>query len=381
MKNPFIYGGTVTGDAFCNRTVELQDLKTFADNSNNIFIFGERRLGKTSLLNKLISKLPEDDYIPIYVDLWVCNTEESLVKVCAQAFTSVLEKASSKLLKKAKELFSSFSPSIVIDSEGNPQLVFNTVEYKKNDPVLEKVFDLPQIIADKYHEKQVVVIFDEFQQIRNMESDRAERILRSTIQNHSDVSYFFCGSKKHIINDMFMNKKSPLFRSAGHYPIDVISTEHWLKYISHNFSATGRKVDDEMIKEILKITGNHPFYTQLLCHVLWEITESGEKAEVEMLEKAVALLLNREQYAYTTLWETLSLNVQRMLTAVAKEKDMTSPYSGNILKKYGIKTASTAQKAIEKLKSEEIIDISDEGIYFISDRFFSLWISSKFDLF
>ena len=377
MKNPFFYGGTASGENFCNRSVELQDIKSIVDNSSNVFIFGERRLGKTSLLQKLISTLSDDDYIHIYIDLWACNTEENAVRMCASAFTGTLEKSSSRLLKKAKELFSSLSPSITLDSDGNPSLSFSSASYQKNDPVLEQVLSLPQVIAEKYPEKQIVIIFDEFQQIRNFENDRFERVLRSSIQNHDMVSYLFCGSKKHLINDMFMSRKSPLFRSAAHYPIGTISLNHWNKFITRQFSTTGRNIEPETISEIFKLTSGHPFYTQMLSSVLWEISDSNDKTESDKLDEAVEILLNREQYAYMTLWETLALNVRKMLITIAKESNLKTPYASDIINKYGIKSASTAQKSIQKLKSEEIIDTDNDGVYCISDRFFSLWISKK----
>lgn len=377
VKNPFFYGGTASGENFCNRVVELRDIKSIVDNSSNVFIFGERRLGKTSLLQKLTSILPDDDYIHIYIDLWACNTEEDAVKVCAISFTSTLEKSSFRLLKKAKELFSSLSPSITLDSDGNPSLSFSSFSYTKDDPVLEQVLSLPQKIAEKYPEKQIVIIFDEFQQIRSFESDKFERVLRSTIQNHDMVSYLFCGSKKHLINDMFMSRKSPLFRSAAHYPIGVIALNHWVKFITHQFLITGKNISTEIISEIFELTSGHPFYTQMLSGVLWEISDSTDETDSNKLNDAVEIMLNREQYAYMTLWETLTLNVRKMLIAIAKESKLKTPYASDIIKKYGVKSTSTAQKAIQKLKSEEIIDTDNDGVYYISDRFLSLWISKK----
>ncbi|MGO9232496.1 MAG: hypothetical protein ACLQKA_25140 [Bryobacteraceae bacterium] len=49
MKNPFQYGGIVEGAAFCNRKKELADLKAAFENSEKLFLYSERRLGKTSL--------------------------------------------------------------------------------------------------------------------------------------------------------------------------------------------------------------------------------------------------------------------------------------------------------------------------------------------
>ena len=59
MKNPFEYGGVVGGSAFCNRKKELSDLVRAMENSEKLFLYSERRLGKTSLIHYALSKLPK----------------------------------------------------------------------------------------------------------------------------------------------------------------------------------------------------------------------------------------------------------------------------------------------------------------------------------
>jgi uncharacterized protein len=58
MKNPFEYGGVVTGHAFCNREAEKSDLLKAIRNDEKLFVFSERRFGKTSLVRSVIAKLP-----------------------------------------------------------------------------------------------------------------------------------------------------------------------------------------------------------------------------------------------------------------------------------------------------------------------------------
>ena len=52
MKNPFEYGGVVSGSAFCNRQKEVTDLLQAIENNEKLFVFSERRYGKTSLDRK-----------------------------------------------------------------------------------------------------------------------------------------------------------------------------------------------------------------------------------------------------------------------------------------------------------------------------------------
>lgn len=57
MKNPFQYGNVVAGGAFCNRSDELRELRRACDNGEKLFVYSERRLGKTSLVQAVLVRL------------------------------------------------------------------------------------------------------------------------------------------------------------------------------------------------------------------------------------------------------------------------------------------------------------------------------------
>ncbi len=376
MKNPFSFGVAVTGDSFCNRVQELSDLKKAVESSRKFFIFGERRLGKTSLLKKLMASLPQDDYIPVYIDIWKCISEDDFIRVCANAFALACETKTDKILSFAKEFFSFISPSITIDEAGKPVVVFGVIPKNHKTTLLEDVLSIPAKIAQKYPQKQVVVIFDEFPQIRSFESDRAERVLRSVIQHHEEVAYIFCGSRKHMIREMFLNKTSPLYRSAAHYPVGYISINHWMPFIKEKFSNGGKTISDECIEKIYSETEGHPFYTQMLCSVCYEISSKDLK-EPLVVDEALEILFQRETHAFLSEWEALSSNEKKMVLALAKEKEIESPYSAEIIQRHSLPPASTVQRTIKKLTDTDIIDRNEYGRYHITDKFFSRWIVKK----
>ena len=73
MKNPFEYGGVVSGNAFCNRQQELVDLRRATENGEKLFVFSERRYGKTSLVRAALSTISADRFIVVKL-LTVCLT-------------------------------------------------------------------------------------------------------------------------------------------------------------------------------------------------------------------------------------------------------------------------------------------------------------------
>ena len=85
MTNPFRYGGVVGEEAFCNRKQELADLQRAMENGERLFLYSERRLGKTSLVRLALSRLAQRKFIPVYIDLWPTDGAESFVAATAKA--------------------------------------------------------------------------------------------------------------------------------------------------------------------------------------------------------------------------------------------------------------------------------------------------------
>jgi len=274
MKNPFEYGGVVGGPAFCNRKKELADLLRAMENSEKLFLYSERRLGKTSLIRHALSNLPKESHVSAYIDLWPTDGEVSFITTAAKAITESMSTNADQLLDTAKKLFTRLIPSVTVDDEGKPKVTFGMSMEKAPEPEIEEVLAAPAKIAAQ-GKRKVVVVFDEVQRILEYEDDRVERHLRSIIQSQEAVAYIFLGSRKHLIQQMFLGKSRPLYRSAGHYPLGPIDTKDWVPFVAEKFRAAEKQISDETIIDVCQLTEGHPFYTQHLCHVLWEKCDVG----------------------------------------------------------------------------------------------------------
>ena len=372
MRNPFQYGSVVRGEAFCNRQQEQRDLRRAMENAEKLFVYSERRLGKTSLVRTVLDKLPKRSFIRVYVDLWPTDNEASFVEQMGKALAESLATTPSKMLEAAKTFLSSLSPRITLDDQGRPKVTIELTEPTRPGQHLEKVLSVPAKVAARQG-KRVVVVFDECQRVMEYGDDLVERKLRSTIQHHEDVCYIFLGSRKHLIQAMFLDKSRPLYRAAGHYPLESIAQKHWVPFIRARFSDARKRIDDDGIASICQLTEGHPFYTQHLCHALWESCEPGKSVTAAMIEGALDMLLARESYAYTTHWEMLAVNQRRLLTGLALAPHPAQPFSSAFTSAYGLRSASNAQRAAAALLEKDVID-RDMGSFIIVDRFFKLWI-------
>ena len=92
-----------------------------------------------------------------------------------------------------------------------------------------------------------------------------------------------------------------------------------------------------------------------------------------MIKAAVKVLLNRESYAYTTLWESLTVPQKRFLKGLACEAAGVKVFAGDFISRYGLNSASNAQRASEALLAKDVID-RENGSFLITDRFFRQWI-------
>lgn len=372
MRNPFRYGGIVSGAAFCNRQKELHELKRAMENGDKLFVYSERRMGKTSLVKAALAQLDAKRFYKIYVDLWPTEGELTFATATAKAISEAVSTTADKLLETAKRFFGRLAPSITLDESGKPQVNFRLGETKDSGREMEEVLKAPDKLAQHGH-KRVVVVFDEFQQVLEYGSDLVERKLRSVIQTHAGIAYILLGSHKHLIQRMVLDQSRPLYRAGGHYPLGPIAEKHWLSFTQERFKQADKHISAEQVHSICELTQGHPFYTQHLCHALWELCEPGTKISYDLVEEAVQLLLERESYAYATLWESLSQNQRRFLKGLAHESAGVKPFSAEFIQTYRLGAASNAQRAAQALLERDVID-RDDGSYLIADRFFRIWV-------
>jgi AAA+ ATPase superfamily predicted ATPase len=371
MINPFKYGGVVGKDAFCNRRTELREISRTIENGLTTFLYSERRMGKTSLVKLALTKMPKQ-YLCTYVDLWPTDGAAGFTSVMAKAIAESIATSADRILQAARTLFSRLAPTVTTDNEGRPSVSFTLAGTGRLGPEIDEVLAAPAAIA-KRRRRRVVIVLDEFQRILEYGDDFVERKIRSAIQDQPGVSYLFLGSRKHLIQKMLTDRARPLYGSGSHYMLGPIAKKHWAPFIKEHFAKSRRIISNDNISKICEMTEGHPFYTQHLCHSLWEICEPNSAVSDGLIQQALDLLLDRESYAYTSLWESLSTNQRRFLKGLAQEPQPVKAFSAEFLRKYQISSPSNAQRVIDALLAKDVIDRQNSS-YVIVDRFFKLWI-------
>ena len=376
MDNPFMYGKEVSGKFFCDRETELKDIMQHVRSSTNLILFSQRRFGKTSLIKKVLHQAKAEGFGTVYADLGPVISEKTFVLAYSQAIASSLTGPVEKLLDFFKNLFLRLRPRITVDEVTRQPQIGVEVDHSDLLPYVEDVISSVQRYQKKLG-KKMLVVFDEFQEVGRLENDRIEKLLRSHIQTHTNICYIFCGSKRHLIYEMFNDTNRPFYNSAAHYPLNKIAREHLAAFVQKGFRGTSRKISDDVTRYILDVCEDHPYYVQFLCNVIWDMSEIRQTLTSPDVYKAIDVLLSRESSSYTNRWDSLTIPQKKVLVALAKKQDADKLFSSDFLSRFELGYMSSTRASLQSLIKKDIID--KNGLeYSIIDVMFKKWIRSLY---
>lgn len=364
--NPFKYGSIVLGGDFCGREDLLKQIAGHIKASQNIVVFGERRVGKSSLVYEAVRKLKGTDLL--YIDLLGIKSVDALCKRMLRAIVT-LEKKASWVTKMIKAL-SHLRPTITTDPiTSMPIVSFDaSVELKANS--IQEVLDLIESIGRK---KRLVVVFDEFQDIlKTKHADEAIALLRSKIQFHSNIPYVFVGSIRHKMDGIFTSPDSAFFKSAVPITVDPLPYEEFSKFLTEKFEKGRRKVFGETLKQVFQIANNITGDIQQLCEALWEVTPERDAVSSDKLKAALELIFAREQKSYEAFVSLLTDFQLKCLTALARQGGKRI-YSMDFVKAVGPHSSASVNRAITRMINITILFKSGKEVRFVNP-FFKAWL-------
>lgn len=370
MKNPFSFSGIVQGAAFCNRTKEINDLKRYIENSENILLYSHRRFGKTTLINKVFSEVR--NVTPIYIDLYGTTRVEDFITALFKGI-SAAETKIEKLMKLVKEKISCLTVNFSIDLHTGAPVAVPVFAAVDKTPAVEEVFQLLAALSQK---RKAVVAFDEFQEISKYGKDVFERQLRKRIQWHERIAYIFSGSQKHLLSEMFSDSKRAFYKLAASYPLKKIETRHYLVWIQGLYQADGRRINPTAVENVVARCENHPMYVQEFFYYLWDDPAFGQgefptKVLMERIDRVACDIIQRRETEFINIWESLTLNQRKTLRLIVATAGQ-SIFSADNLSKAGLKSPSQVTKAVEVLVKREVI--AKNAVYALQDPIFRRWI-------
>jgi hypothetical protein len=372
-ENPFRYGAVARGPFFTDRERELAALLPDLRGGQDVVVVSPRRFGKTSLVEHAIETLREEGVLVAYLDLLGAPTKAELADDLAQAFYEGLVSPLERTLDRMRSFFSHLrlAPRITVADDGKPQFEF--LGYQRGDDldaVIEGLLELPGRVAGDGH--RVVVCFDEFQEIVSID-ERLPGQIRSAFQRQPDVAHVYLGSKRHLMEPLFMDHAAPLYRSAKPLRLGPIEPEVFAGFLRSRFAAGGALVTDDVLRQMLALTGGRPYETQELCSFAWTRARlEARPVDLELVGAALGDLLEAESARYIAVYDRLARSQRALLMALARGDGRV--FSEDFRRRHRLGSASSLQKALAALDRLDLVEPLPDGGHALTDLFLRLWL-------
>lgn len=375
IEAPFVFGVRVEGDTFTDRRDETERLKANFTYGVNTILISPRRMGKTSLVDKVCSLVESDDIKIARIDAFGCRSENDFINAFATAVVRATSNKWEEWMENAKVFLSRFVPKISFGQD--PLNDFSlSLEYNASNNTTEEVLKLPETIAQTKGYR-IVVCIDEFQQIGDFpDSLSFQKRLRGVWQLQSHVSYCLYGSKKHMMEQMFQDHSYPFYRFGDLFYLNKINEEDWVEYIRQRFETTGKHIPEDLAREICRVTDRYSSYVQQLAWFVWLRTAEAATASEADLQYGIDRLLDACEPLFIQQTEELSAYQMNFLRAIVNGVH-TGFTQSTVLNTYRLGTAANVTRLKKALIEKDLITIPAPKHLEMSDPILALWLKRR----
>ena len=329
--NPYVIGNAVgNSSVFVGREDVLQAVRNVLQHQHQgaIVLYGQRRIGKTSILKELEAKLAQAGYLPIFFDL-------------QDKGKFPLEQVNQELANKISDKLNSQSTT------------------------------LENILFHWQSSKKLVILFDEFEAFAGNEFEERQaseaffpywRDILAKVDKAKLNFVFTLGRKVEDLNQKAMS----LLKAIPSTKVSLLCEEETRQLIRLSDSENNKtlKWDEEAIKTVRTQTGGHPFITQILCYCIWnqfcEIKpHSKPKVRVTDVKANLTKALETGENAFQWLWDGLPATEKLVTSILAStgNKPITAQALEQLLKDNGLRIKKEEQqKATDILKDWDVIE-------------------------
>lgn len=292
--------GNPVGDtpAFVGRADMVREVKRILrrPQDNAIVLYGQRRVGKTSILQHLVAQLPnEGPYYPLIFDLQ--------------------DKASWPLGRVLHELARTIAHTL-----GQPDPDLGT----EPETTFRQTW-LPAVLNDLPAGSALVLLFDEFDVLADPKGEQAAAAffpyLRDLLTTDPQRLNFVFVIGRNV--DDLTNIALSLFKGTASKRISLLSREATTNLIRLSEANDSLHWADEAIDQVWALTHGHPFLAQNICSHVWERAYDEEPEEAptvreEDVEAVIDEVLETSRNTLEWLWDGLSPAARVVSSALAE---------------------------------------------------------------
>jgi len=255
--NPFTYGNPISDpQRFFGRTREVEQIfgrlrnKEFESSS----VVGDRRIGKTSLLNNLADPgvrvahgLEPERCSFVYVDLQLVDETMGPDQLWRRLLVLMRRHCANEEIART-----------LTAVEGRERL---------------DTFDLDELFQEFDNKGQhVVFLLDEFDRVTENANFGPDFYygLRSLIIHHKVA--LVTSSRLELIELCHSEavKSSPFFNIFANINLRLFSADDWQLMLSRSLGGTGVRFSEPELAQVLDLAGLHPFFLQVACCILYD---------------------------------------------------------------------------------------------------------------
>lgn len=329
-------------------------------------------MGKTSVVHRAISRIDDDNVIPVFIDVYDCRDEYDFYNKFSEEIIKAVSSTMEVALRNVAEFIGRIAPKISVSPDlANEYSISLGLSPKQIRP--EEILNLPERLAEK-RGKHLLICIDEFQQIGEFsDSLTVQKKMRGVWQLQKNVSYCLFGSKKHMLENIFQNKKMPFYQFGQMMYLGKIDLKDWMDYIISRFDACGKRISPGIAEKLCCTVECYSSYVQQLAWNLF--VETDAEATEEGLKTATSQLLAQNNSFFTEQIRTLTSYQINFLKAVCSgiHSGLTSE---KVLSEWNIGTKSNISVIKEALLKNELIEERGNEIW-LADPVFQIWLEGR----
>jgi hypothetical protein len=242
--------------------------------------------------------------------------------------------------------------------------------------------DVRALIRDR----TLLLTIDEFEELgARVQSDALPAsvfsYVRHLIQHGEQLAFIFAGT--HRIEDMIGDYWSVLFNSSIYRRIGFLEEDAVRRLITEPVQQEGMLYDDLAVQEIVRLTAGHPYFTQLLCHILVNRCNDGERnyVTIQSVREALDELLELGRTHLTYVWNTSDEITRLCMAALAELRArmdrVTAAAIANRLGDYGQELSlGQVNRAMALLTARDLVaeEPGDPTVFALTAQLYAYWL-------
>ncbi len=379
MDKPFVYDKYVTGKNFIGRKKECNILGNLLEAGENVYLYGPRKSGKTSLIQQTLfdMRMAGKTFPVAHVELRNVRTIEDFLLRFANAVIRPLYSTQNEY----REVISKYleGTHFIFDPDrfatANEAVSINWA-IDQND--IEQMLRLPSRIA-KEKAKRFFVIISDFQNL--MFLDRHEDVFAVlekifSEREYSDpsvVSFILSGSKVNAMKYIFEEKKY-FYRRVEKLSLEPVDEREIIEYIVRGFMISGKVIERDLIMGVCRLFKSEMWY---LNHFM-SICDSMSKGYMNegIVMAALDAVIAVHEPRFLSMVDDLTDHQLSLLKATLDGVVRFS--AADVIEAYSLNSSANVRRVKDALKKKEILTFTENDVPVVIDPLFQYWVKKYY---